>query len=146
MADSSTKTPWQVIALASGACAAFNGVFAKLTTDELTSSWAASIAEALGTTPSNASIDYGIRCVVFALSFLFSSVMWGLFTRALSLAPSAVHANVVNTSSNFIIAALLGVAVFGERLPPQWWLGAALLITGSVIIGRQTGSPKAKGD
>jgi drug/metabolite transporter (DMT)-like permease len=63
--------------------------------------------------------------------------MWAFYTKALSAAPSAVHANIVNTSSNFIITALLGALIFGENLPPLWWAGAALLISGSVIIGRR---------
>jgi drug/metabolite transporter (DMT)-like permease len=71
--------------------------------------------------------------------------MWSVYTRALAAAPSAVHANVVNTAANFVVAALLGLAVFGERLPPLWWAGAALLVTGTVIIGRRS-DDKAKED
>ena len=63
--------------------------------------------------------------------------MWMLYTRALSLSPSAVHVNIVNTSSNFIVTALLGALIFDERLPPLWWVGASLLISGGVIIGRR---------
>lgn len=63
--------------------------------------------------------------------------MWALFTRALSLSPSAVHVNIINTAANFVITAILGALIFGERLPLLWWVGASLLITGSVIIGRR---------
>ena len=31
----------------------------------------------------------------------------------------------------------LGFAIFSEALPPLWWLGAAMLVAGNVIIGRQ---------
>jgi drug/metabolite transporter (DMT)-like permease len=62
--------------------------------------------------------------------------MWTLYTQALAAAPSAVHANVINTATNFVIAAVLGVVLFGERLNAQWGLGAGLLIAGTVIIGR----------
>jgi drug/metabolite transporter (DMT)-like permease len=65
--------------------------------------------------------------------------MWALYTRALSAAPSAVHANVVNTSTNFIIAALMGWALFGEKLVGTWWVGAMLLVAGTVVIGRGRG-------
>lgn len=43
----------------------------------------------------------------------------------------------MNTSSNFIVTALLGIAVFSEKLPPLWWAGASLLVVGNVITGRR---------
>jgi len=65
--------------------------------------------------------------------------MWTLFTRALTLATSSVHVSVLNTGTNFLIAALAGRVVFGESLPPQWWLGAGLLMAGCVVVGRGSG-------
>jgi hypothetical protein len=61
--------------------------------------------------------------------------MWGLFTRALTLASSTVRVSIINTSANFVVTAILGALVFSEKLPGLWWLGAAMLVTGSVIIG-----------
>lgn len=43
----------------------------------------------------------------------------------------------MNTSTNFVITAILGLAIFAEALPPLWWVGAALLVAGNVIIGRK---------
>ena len=43
---------------------------------------------------------------------------------------------VINTSTNFIATAVLGLAVFSESLPPLWWLGASMLVAGNVIISR----------
>ena len=63
--------------------------------------------------------------------------MWGLFTRALTLASSAVRVSVINTSANFMLTAVLGLLIFSETLPGLWWLGAAMLVAGSVIIGRR---------
>jgi hypothetical protein len=68
--------------------------------------------------------------------------MWGLFTRALTLASSTVRVSIINTSANFIVTAVLGALVFGEKLPGQWWLGAAMLVTGSVIIGMREDTEK----
>jgi drug/metabolite transporter (DMT)-like permease len=82
-------------------------------------------------------VEYILRLSIFGLSFAFTATMWMLYTRALSLSPSAVHVNIVNTSSNFIVTALLGALIFGERLPPLWWVGAVLLISGGVVIGRR---------
>ena len=80
------KVPWIPLAAASGACAAFNGVFAKLyvwkrkdgfgkecgmlandrrTTTELTSSWAAGISTAVGLSATNKVVEMVIRAVCF---------------------------------------------------------------------------------
>ncbi len=76
---------------------------------------------------------------MLALNVLFNGTMWALFTRALTLAPSAVRANVINAAANFLLTALLGALVFGEVLPAQWFVGAGLLVAGSVIIGAARG-------
>ncbi|KAH7115989.1 hypothetical protein B0J11DRAFT_584031 [Dendryphion nanum] len=132
-----SRPTWLILAVASGACAAFNGVFAKLTTTELTASWASAIAKAFALSPSNKVVEFAIRGLFFALNLLFNAVMWGLFTRALTLATSTVRVSVINTSANFMITAVLGTLIFSETLPGLWWLGAALLVAGSVIIGRR---------
>jgi drug/metabolite transporter (DMT)-like permease len=167
-----TRPAWLMLAIASGSCAAINGVFAKLyclshpvyiklltnysTTTELTTSWASSLAGVFGLDPSNTLVEYAIRGVrppphyhlqttayltnphlqlFFALNLAFNAVMWGLFTRALTLASSTVRVSIINTSANFIVTAVLGALIFNEKLPGMWWLGAAMLVTGSVIIG-----------
>jgi hypothetical protein len=43
-----------------------------------------------------------------------------------------------------MITAVLGFVIFSESLPPLWFLGAALLIAGNVIIGRREESEPAK--
>ncbi|KAK7956636.1 uncharacterized protein PG986_005858 [Apiospora aurea] len=63
--------------------------------------------------------------------------MWTLFTKALARGSSTTQVSIMNTSSNFVITAVLGFAIFSESLPPLWWLGAALLVAGNVIIGRK---------
>jgi drug/metabolite transporter (DMT)-like permease len=63
--------------------------------------------------------------------------MWTFYTKALSISPSAVHVNIVNTTSNFLITAILGALIFGEKLPALWFVGAVFLVTGGVIIGRR---------
>ena len=68
--------------------------------------------------------------------------MWGLFTRALTLASSTVRVSIINTSANFIVTAVLSFMIFSESLPGLWWLGAALLVAGSVTIGRREETEK----
>jgi len=76
-----------------------------------------------------------LRQLFFALNLLFNAIMWGLFTRALTLASSTVRVSIINTSANFMVTAVLGALIFSEKLPGVWWLGAAMLCAGSVIIG-----------
>lgn len=79
----------------------------------------------------------------FGMNLLFNAIMWGLFTRALTLASSTVRVSVINTSANFMITAVLSALIFSESLPGLWWLGAAMLVAGSVIIGmREEGEKK----
>ncbi|KAL1627989.1 hypothetical protein SLS56_006132 [Neofusicoccum ribis] len=128
---------WLVLAIGSGVCAACNGMFAKLTTTKLTTSWAGAISGALDLSPDNKIVEFMFRGMFFLLNLLFNAIMWGLFTRALALASSTVRVSVINTSANFMVTALLGAMIFGESLPGLWWLGAAMLVAGSVIIGRR---------
>jgi tRNA wybutosine-synthesizing protein 1 len=48
-----------------------------------------------------------------------------------------------------MLTALLGLVMFGEKLPPLWWVGAAGLVVGNVVVGRREegdGSGKGTGD
>jgi ABC-type bacteriocin/lantibiotic exporter with double-glycine peptidase domain len=84
------------------------------------------------------SITWRLSCAPPSSDFRSSlRGQWALYTKALSASPSAVKVNIVNTASNFIITALLGAVVFGEKLPLLWWFGAGLLVAGSVIIGKR---------
>ncbi|KAK3323644.1 hypothetical protein B0T19DRAFT_426612 [Cercophora scortea] len=129
------RNQWIVFALASGACAAFNGVFAKLTTTELTSTFSRAIARLLHLSDVEGGIEVAVRSMFFGLNLVFNGVMWTLFTTALARGHSTTQVSIMNTSSNFVITAVLGFAIFSEALPPMWWLGAALLVAGNVIIG-----------
>ncbi|RMZ72714.1 transcription initiation factor iia small subunit [Pyrenophora seminiperda CCB06] len=137
-----TQSAWLMLAISSGACAAFNGVFAKLTTTQLTASWASSIALTFGLSAPNKLVEYGIRSLFFGMNLLFNAIMWGLFTRALTLASSTVRVSIINTSANFIVTAVLSFFIFRESLPGLWWLGAAMLVAGSVIIGMRDETEK----
>lgn len=73
----------------------------------------------------------------FGLNLIFNGVMWTLFTKALARGTSTTQVSIINTSSNFMITAILGFFIFTESLPPLWWVGAAMLVAGNVIIGRR---------
>ncbi|KAI0185800.1 hypothetical protein EV127DRAFT_440705 [Xylaria flabelliformis] len=132
-----TRNQWIVYAVASGACAAFNGVFAKLTTNDLTAHIAHGISGVLGLEGSDRVLEIIVRCIFFGLNLFFNGVMWTLFTQALAKGNSTTQVSIMNTSTNFMITAILGFAIFAEALPPLWWVGATLLVAGNVIIGRK---------
>jgi multidrug transporter EmrE-like cation transporter len=82
----------------------------------------------------------------FGLNLIFNGIMWALFTKALARGTSTTQVSILNTSSNFMITAILGWMIFSESLPPLWFVGAALLVAGNVIIGRRDeGEEKQKG-
>ncbi|OTA95513.1 hypothetical protein M434DRAFT_202926 [Hypoxylon sp. CO27-5] len=148
--DSSTmpswtvRNRWIVFAVASGACAAFNGVFAKLTTNDLSTQIAQGISGFLGLTDLEKFVEVVVRAAFFGLNLAFNGVMWSLFTQALAKGNSTTQVSIMNTSTNFMITALLGLIIFSESLPPLWWVGAAMLVAGNVIIGR--GNKQEEGD
>ncbi|KAI6781399.1 Transmembrane protein-like protein [Emericellopsis cladophorae] len=127
----SVRTQWIFFAVASGACAAFNGVFAKLTTTSLTTSLSNSIANALGLSDWETVMEY---------------IMWSLFTTALAKGTSTTQVSIMNTSANFMLTAFMGAIIFSEQLPLMWWAGAAFLVIGNVIIGRKDESKEGAGE
>ncbi|PPJ51754.1 hypothetical protein CBER1_08196 [Cercospora berteroae] len=137
---SSRPTPqWLTYAIASGGCAALNGVFAKLTTTQLTTTWATAISHVLGMKDESVIVEGLVRGFFFLMNLAFNAVMWGLFTNALRLASSTVRVSVINTSANFMLTAILGSCRANDFVCNigLWWLGASFLVAGSVIIGRR---------
>lgn len=111
----------------------------------MTSSLASHVATFLGLSPSNTAVDVSVRGFFFGMNLLFNALMWALFTAALTRGDSTTRVSIINVSANFIITAVLGAAIFGERLPPLWWVGAGLLAVGNVVIGRREEGAKPGG-
>ncbi|CAM1511208.1 Fc.00g087210.m01.CDS01 [Cosmosporella sp. VM-42] len=144
----SLRTQWMFFAVASGACAAFNGVFAKLIADLLSLSSHENIVEAVvrgvNSQPHPPSTSHAdISQTFFALNLTFNGIMWTLFTTALARGTSTTQVSIMNTSTNFMLTALLGFFIFSEALPPMWWGGAAFLVVGNVIVGRKDETKEA---
>jgi len=131
---------WLTLSVLSGLCAALNGLFAKLVTNAMSRDLADRVAAQIPGEWGESVAEWAVRATFFLLNVAFNAVMWGLFTVALTRGSSATKVSVVNTSSNFMLTALLGSLIFSERLPPLWFLGATLLICGNVIIGRRDNS------
>ncbi|KEF53130.1 uncharacterized protein A1O9_11038 [Exophiala aquamarina CBS 119918] len=136
---------WIVLAVSSGACAAFNGVFAKLTTTSLTSTLSSHIALLLSLSATNKIVEFLVRGTFFLLNLAFNAAMWALFTAALTRADSTTRVSIVNVSANFMITAVLGWIIFSEKLNGLWWGGASLLAIGNVVIGRREEAKKPGG-
>ncbi|KAL7805992.1 hypothetical protein V8C44DRAFT_339957 [Trichoderma aethiopicum] len=142
----SWRQHWMFFAVASGACAAFNGVFAKLTTTELTSNLSTAIAKSLSLQSHSSIVEIIIRTIFFILNLTFNGIMWSLFTTALAKGKSATQVSIMNASTNFLVTAFTGLVIFSEALPPMWWAGASLLVAGSVIAGRKDEGEGDAGD
>ena len=57
--------------------------------------------------------------IFFVMNLVFNGVMWGLFTRALTLGTSTTQVSVINASANFMLTAILGLVIFSEELPGE---------------------------
>ncbi|KMK59694.1 hypothetical protein Y699_00895 [Aspergillus fumigatus Z5] len=153
MTQPPVQSRWIILALASGTFAALNGLFAKLTTDEQTTAFTRSISHLFGAGDQNTFLELLVRgvrlpylsCVLkdlfdfvkvcLGLNVLCNIIMWALFTRALTASPSTTKVSITNTSANFLITALLGMIVFREKVSGLWWLGAAMMGGGCILVG-----------
>lgn len=61
--STSSQPQWLVFAIASGGCAALNGVFAKLTTTQLTTTWATAISRLFGLKEESIVFEFLVRGV-----------------------------------------------------------------------------------
>ncbi|KAG9298345.1 hypothetical protein G9A89_002833 [Geosiphon pyriformis] len=84
-------------------------------------------------------IMYVIRICCFASVFICNALMWTLFTKALNRSTSSIQVTVFNSATNFCMTAIFGSLLFGETLNLQWWLGASLIISGTVLVNYGTG-------
>ncbi|KAK2736735.1 hypothetical protein FQN57_000583 [Myotisia sp. PD_48] len=112
-----SHSKWLTLALASGAFAALNGLFAKLYV------------------PHFILAQLNARLMFFGLNLLSNFIMWALFTRALTASPSTTKVTITNTTSNFLVTALLGMIVFQEKVTGQWIIGAVLMAGGCIVVG-----------
>ncbi|KAJ5719211.1 Pyridoxamine 5'-phosphate oxidase [Penicillium malachiteum] len=135
----SSTSPWILLAVASGAFAALNGLFAKLTTDQHTTSFAQSLAHLFGL-DSSPFLELLVRGACLGLNVVCNIIMWALFTRALTAGPSTTKVSITNTAANFLATALFGMVVFREAVGGLWWLGAAMMGAGCILVGMREGA------
>ncbi|KAJ9298436.1 hypothetical protein DTO271G3_3403 [Paecilomyces variotii] len=136
----SSQPKWLVLAIASGTFAALNGLFAKLTTTELTTSISLSISHFFHLP--DEFVEIVVRAICFALNLISNFIMWALFTRALTASQSTTKVSITNTAANFFVTALLGMIVFSEKVRGLWWVGAAMMGAGCILVGMRDESGK----
>ena len=82
-------------------------------------------------------LEFLIRAIFLGLNVLCNVIMWAFFTRALTAGPSTTKVSITNTASNFLVTAILGMIVFQEAVGGLWWVGAALMGGGCVLVGME---------
>lgn len=75
-----------------------------------------------------------INVTCFILMVLTNGLMWTTFTKALAMSAATIEATVVNTASNFIVTAFLGITLFGELIGLVWCLGSIMILIGLVCV------------
>ncbi|KAI9320250.1 hypothetical protein BX666DRAFT_1853814 [Dichotomocladium elegans] len=131
-------------AVLSGIFASLSSVFAKLFSDQRTEQLHDVILAFLNThcfslLPAMDQSKYSllvVRGICFGLIFVCNSLMWALFTKALHAAPSSIQTTTVNGAVNFSVSALLGYFIFDEPLALSWWMGASMILSGTVLLSR----------
>ncbi|SAM05862.1 hypothetical protein [Absidia glauca] len=130
-------------AVLSGFFAALSSVFAKLFTDERTTTLVATLSTYFSKYyPLSSGVDdthvflLVIRGICFLLIFGCNSLMWTLFTKALHDAPSSIQVTIVNGAMNLATSAILGFLVFQEPLALRWWIGASFMLAGTIMVSQ----------
>ncbi|KAF9894745.1 hypothetical protein FE257_006635 [Aspergillus nanangensis] len=126
---------WIILALTSGAFAALNGLFAKLTTADQTTAMTHAILHFFNASDDHPILELIVRGICLGLNVLCNVIMWALFTRALTAGPSTVKVSITNTSANFLVTALLGMIIFQEKVGGLWWVGAGMMGGGCILVG-----------
>jgi drug/metabolite transporter (DMT)-like permease len=78
-------------------------------------------------------VVWGFRALCIAAMLGANGVMWSLFVRAMA-GSTSVRASVINNASNYFLSGTAGWLLFGELLPPMWWLGASFICVGLVLV------------
>ena len=99
-----------------------------------------SLSNHIDFTPCLTIIDANASQACLGLNVICNIIMWALFTRALTAGPSTTKVSITNTASNFLVTALLGMAVFRESVGGLWWLGAGMMGAGCILVGMREGA------
>lgn len=85
-------------------------------------------------------IESYLRVLLFLFNGVCTAQMWRYYLKALSLGPTPT-CQILNTGTNFVVSALLGLAVFDETVNQMWVFGAICVAAGMGIIASDPGVP-----
>src|SRR5689334_13752971 len=74
--------------------------------------------------------------VFLVLSCMATGASWLCYYRALQLGPVSLVASIDKTS--LLVAVILSVVLFGERLSLFQWMGAGLMMIGALFVMKKT--------
>lgn len=77
-----------------------------------------------------------VRLLAVAGVILANVAMWLFFANVLCKSRSSAVATGMNLASNFLASALAGRIIFGEHLSGQWFLGALMILTGTLLLSK----------
>ncbi|ORX49988.1 hypothetical protein BCR36DRAFT_412486 [Piromyces finnis] len=138
-----------------GTLAALASVCAKLAVDSNTNQYYRFVCRFFVSNPDWCSVEDGVyirgddswikfqkifrifRLISFLCLFLCNALMWAYFTKALNVSKSSIQVTVINNATNFCLTAILGLLIFNEPLSLQWWFGASLIVTGTVLLNTE---------
>eukprot|EP00331_Platyophrya_macrostoma_P023283 CAMPEP_0176450422 /NCGR_PEP_ID=MMETSP0127-20121128/27139_1 /TAXON_ID=938130 /ORGANISM="Platyophrya macrostoma, Strain WH" /LENGTH=161 /DNA_ID=CAMNT_0017838099 /DNA_START=9 /DNA_END=494 /DNA_ORIENTATION=- len=80
------------------------------------------------------------RVASFAANGFCTAQMWRYYLKALALG-STPTCQIINTGTNFMVSAIMGMLLFGESVNTLWCCGAVLIVVGLGII---TADPSVK--
>jgi transporter family protein len=135
---------WQLWALLSATFAALTAIFAKIGVENVNADVATFVrtlvivamlgALLLATGEFRTPGDLSHRAIVFlVLSGLATGASWLCYFRALQLGEASKVAPIDKLS--VLLVAILGVALFGERLSLANWAGIAMIAGGAILVG-----------
>ncbi|KAJ3115577.1 hypothetical protein HDU96_000401 [Phlyctochytrium bullatum] len=89
-------------------------------------------------------ITTGLRLAFFWAMTVCNGLMWSFFTKALAAGSSSTQVTLINSAASLCFTALLGFLLFREPLPPLWWIGASLVVGGTVLMSTPSKSSTTK--
>ncbi|OQR91071.1 hypothetical protein THRCLA_09114 [Thraustotheca clavata] len=111
----------------SGVIAAVSGMLGKFSSDGSTSLMQYIESQCVG--EHCGYVLAGVRIGFFVAMLLSNALMLNFFVQGLHETDS-LTATITSSAANFVVTAILGLLVFGEHLPLQWWLGATVILVG----------------
>lgn len=101
----------------------------------------ASMAAIIAKATSSSQFDRRFQLLGYAGVVLLNVTMWSCYVSSLK-ALTSLQATVVNFATNFLVSGLTGLFLFKESLNFQWFVGAFLIVLGTLILSKSSTTPE----